>query len=198
MCFHTKQSKSAQELEHRFKAKVSSDITPTVYNGFEHPKTPVILNNNPSIIENIEWGLIPSWAKDISIQKSTLNAKIESIREKTSFKNCIEQKCLIIADGFFEWQWLDDKGKEKQKYLLKLANDELFAFAGLWNEWTNPVTGEKSKTYTILTTEANDLTRKIHNSKMRMPVIIAKENEIDWLEGKFLRIQNQRLIAERV
>jgi putative SOS response-associated peptidase YedK len=75
--------------------------------------------------------LIPAWAKDKTIQQYTLNAKIETLNEKPSFKNNIKNRCLVIADGYYEWQWLDPKGKNKQKYLITLTSEEPFAFAGI-------------------------------------------------------------------
>ena len=187
MCFYSKLSKSAQELQNRFNAKFENenDYQPAIYNGFEFPKTPVITNSNINKIQLFHWGLIPHWAKDNSIRKSTLNAKIETIHEKPAFRASLNNRCLVIADGFYEWQWLDENGKSKQKYLITIPGNELFVFGGLWSIWANSQTGEIINTYTILTTEANGLMREIHNSKKRMPVILAKGNEFDWLsEGK--------------
>jgi len=90
---------------------------------------------------------------------------------------------MIIADGFYEWQWLDKKGKEKQKYLITLPGEELFSYAGLWSRWVNLETGEIVKSYTIITTEADQLMSEIHNSKKRMPVILTRENENEWMNG---------------
>lgn len=200
MCFHSKQSKSAQEVQSRFKAKFENEalFTPSIYNGFQFPKTPVITNKQPEKIQLFNWGLIPFWAKDDSIKKNTLNARIETIHEKPSFRNSINNRCLILADGFYEWQWLDDKGKQKQKYELTLLDNELFAFAGLYSEWTDKSSGEIINTYTILTTEANELMSKIHNTKKRMPIIVSSDNEQTWLNGQELKMQNDRLKATEV
>lgn len=187
MCFFSKQTKTAVELENRFNAKIENGqifrANPYI-NGFSFPKTPIIANNKISMIQHYQWGLIPSWAKDDSIKKFTLNAKIETLKEKPSFRNSINNRCLVIADGYYEWQWLDSKGKKKQQYLITLPNGELFAFAGIWSEWVNKETGEIIKSYSIITTEANQLMREIHNSKKRMPVILTKNNENDWLTDK--------------
>jgi len=201
MCFHSKQSKTAQELSKRFNAKIEAgtSINAAIYNGFEFPKTPIISNENPEKIQLFHWGLIPEWAKDESIRKNTLNAKLETLSEKPSFKNSLNKRCLVIADGFYEWKWLDAKGRQKQKYLLSLPNDEPFAFAGLWSEWKNQLTEEKISTYTLITTEANALMSEIHNTKKRMPIIVAKEHETDWLKGKQdIRWQNNQLIATEI
>jgi len=200
MCFHSKQSKSAQELENRFNAKFvnKKDYLPGIYNGFQHPKTPVITNTESDTIQLYCWGLIPHWAKDDSIKKNTLNARIETIKEKPAFRNSVNNKCLILSDGFYEWQWLDEKGKQKQKYILTLPDNALFAFAGLWSEWLDKSSGEIVKTYTLLTTEANELMSKIHNSKKRMPVIVSADHETDWLTGRELIMQNDKLMATEV
>jgi putative SOS response-associated peptidase YedK len=197
MCFFFNQSKTAQELEHRFNAKFEKNrpFYPDSYSGFMFPKTPVITNTEKAKIQLFQWGLIPFWAKDDRIKKYTLNARIETLTEKPAFKNSVNHRCLILTDSFFEWQWLDEKGKQKQKFLITLPNNEPFAFAGLWSEWTNKQSGEIINTYTILTTEANELMSKIHNTKKRMPVILSQHNETDWLNGLEMKMQNERLTA---
>ena len=152
MCFHTKQTKSIQELEQRFKAKFVSEsdlVRSETINGFSFPKTPVIINQQPDLIQGLNWGLIPFWAKNKDIKSYTLNAKVETLTEKPSFKNSINKRCLVIVDGFYEWKWLDSKGKNKQKYLIEIYNHESFAFGGIWSEWIDESTGEILKTYSI-------------------------------------------------
>lgn len=185
MCFHSKQTKLALEVETRFKAKIDilSEFKTQVHiNGFEYPKTPIIIDEAPQIITHYNWGLIPAWAKEDEIKRFTLNAKIETLTEKPSFRDSINKRCLVIANGFYEWQWHDSKGKNKQKYEISIANEELFAFAGIYSQWTDSTTGEIKNTYSIITTEANSLMAEIHNIKKRMPVILKKEDEIKWLE----------------
>lgn len=189
MCFHSKQSQQAQTLEQRFKAKVkdTSIFTPSDhYHGFTHPYTPIIAHTVPEIIDHYAWGLVPAWAKDESIRRYTLNAKIETIHEKPSFRQVAQQRCLVLADGFYEWQWLDSKGKNKQKYLLHLAENAPFAYAGLWSAWQHPSTHETLLSYTIVTTAAQGIMKEIHNSKQRMPVILSPEQEQAWLQGNDL------------
>jgi putative SOS response-associated peptidase YedK len=185
MCFHSKQSKDAQSLDKRFKAKVttSESVTSERFNGFVHPKTPVIAHTSPDAIQLFSWGLIPFWAKDKSIQKNTLNARIETIKDLPSFRNAVKNRCLVIVDGFFEWQWLDPDGKKNQQYMISLPSENAFAFAGIYSEWTDKTTGEILNTYTIVTTEADPFMAEIHNTKKRMPVILTPENERDWLSG---------------
>ena len=184
MCFHSKQTKSAQEVENRFNAKIEKKElfqSQENINGFIFPKNPIITDEKPNIIQLYNWGLIPSWSKDEDIKKLTLNARIETIDEKPSFSNSINKRCLVIANGFYEWQWLDSKGKNKIKYEIGIGNDELFAFAGIYSTWKNPSTNEIKNTYSILTTQANHLMAEIQNSKKRMPIILKPEDENKWL-----------------
>lgn len=198
MCFHSKLSKSAQELRNRFCIKMDDSFSPGIYNGFQYPATPVITNKAQDKIQLFNWGLIPHNAVDVNIRSYTLNARVETIDQKPSFKNVVKNRCLVIVDGFYEWQWLDAKGKRKQKYLISMPNDEIFTFAGLWSEWTDQSTGEIIRTYTILTTEANELLSVIHNSKKRMPFILAEEQEKDWLNGLAIHQIDVPLKAEKV
>lgn len=184
MCFYTQQTKTAISVEKRFNATMKHPAmfeTHQKINGFTFPKTPIITNEKPEIIQHFQWGLIPFWSADERIQKYTLNARIETIHEKPTFKNIVNNRCLIIADGFYEWQWLDEKGKNKQPYLISLPHHELFAFAGIWSEWLNKKTGEIFNSYSIITTHADDFMAEIHNSKKRMPVILPSNLENDWL-----------------
>lgn len=180
MCYNTKLTRKASEVSHRFNAifeNLNLYETSEEINAFTFPKTPVITNLEQHKIQFFNWGLIPTWAKDESIRKYTLNARVETITQKPSFKENIHNRCLIIANGFYEWQWLDIKGRKKQKYEIGLPDNELFAFAGLWSEWHD------KKTYTIITTEAKGIMKEIHNSKKRMPVVLSKENENNWLSN---------------
>ena len=198
MCFGYEQVAPAPELKIRFKAKFpeANNYEPAEFiSGFTHPSTPIITNQSPELIQLYQWGLIPSWAKDNTIQKSTLNAKIETLTERPSFKSSITQRCLIPVNGFYEWKWLDEKGKRKEKYHITTADSEIFTFAGLWNTWINPLTNQPVHTYTILTTEADELMAEIHNTKKRMPVILKQDSERDWLLGNKEPIIDHNLIA---
>lgn len=184
MCFHSKQSKAATQVENRFTAKIDNIglFNPQEsINGFEYPLTPVIIDQKPEIITHYNWGLIPSWSKADEIKKYTLNARIETVKDKPSFRDSVNKRCLVVANGFYEWQWLDSKGKNKIKYEIGIGNAELFAFAGLYSHWVDSVTGKIRHTYTILTTEANPLMAEIHNHKKRMPIILKPEDEEKWL-----------------
>ncbi|WP_179318810.1 SOS response-associated peptidase [Winogradskyella helgolandensis] len=178
MCFHSKQSKKAQQIENKFNAKfeTNNDFAPTNhYNGFNFPKTPLITNDDSTTIQMLNWGLVPQWANQNWNKSYTLNARIETIEDKPAFKDVIENRCIILVDGFYEWQHV---GKQKIKYEIGFEN-ELFAFAGLYSEFEN------IKTYTIITTEAKGIMREIHNTKLRMPIALKEDIEIEnWLVKK--------------
>jgi putative SOS response-associated peptidase YedK len=122
------------------------------------------------------WGLIPSWADDPAIGNRMINARSETVAEKPAFRAALrKRRCLIVADGFYEWQ---KSGREKQPYFIRLRSDRPFAFAGLWEFWEGP-DNSAWESCTILTTDANDLMRPIHE---RMPVILAAEDYRRWLD----------------
>ncbi|HEX8396389.1 MAG TPA: SOS response-associated peptidase, partial [Pyrinomonadaceae bacterium] len=131
------------------------------------------------ILSGLKWGLIPSWAKEESIGNRMINARAESITEKPSFKNAFKsRRCLIPASGFFEWKRAGDKGK--QPFYFYLKDKPVFGFAGLWESWIDKETGEETESCTIITTEANDVLKPVHD---RMPVIIKPENYEFWLDA---------------
>jgi putative SOS response-associated peptidase YedK len=122
-------------------------------------------------IQLMRWGLIPSWAKDPAIGNKLINARAETVSEKPSFRAAFKRRrCLIPADGFYEWQKLD---RGKQPYFFHLNNHKLFAFAGLWESWND------IETVTIVTTEANELLKPVHD---RMPVILHPDDYERWLD----------------
>ena len=90
---------------------------------------------------------------------------------------------MVLATGYYEWQWLDPKGKSKQKYFIRPTDQELFAFAGIYSSWKNPQDGGLVNSYSIVTTEANELMSRIHNNKKRMPVALKREDQGLWLSG---------------
>ncbi|PIZ06606.1 MAG: SOS response-associated peptidase, partial [Flavobacteriales bacterium CG_4_10_14_0_8_um_filter_32_5] len=103
MCFHSKQSKKAVEVENRFNAKIEKiDLFATSehINAFSYPKTPIITDEKPTIIQHYKWGLIPSWSKNTKISQHTINARIETIKEKPAYRNNYNKRCLVIANGF--------------------------------------------------------------------------------------------------
>lgn len=147
------------------------------------PTQPVaaILDSKTKKIEFLRWGLVPSWAKDIEIGNRLINARSETIMEKPSYRNGFaRRRCLILADGFFEWKKGKMKNSPSQPYYFFLENKEPFALAGIWEIWQPPDGGELWST-TIITCDANDLVKPIHD---RMPVILDKDHMFDWLEDR--------------
>lgn len=197
MCFHAKQAQEAQKLENRFQAKMRQKeaYRPGDFNGFTHPKMAVITHAQPDQIQLMEWGLLPHWAKDRRLQDHTLNARIETLHEKPAFRAVVHQRCLVPAERFYEWQWLDEKGRQKQAYELFLPEIELFAFAGIWSEWTDQSTGELIPTFSLVTTQANALMEVIHNHRKRMPLLVHPEDEQAFLRGENWRAANDYLQA---
>ena len=124
----------------------------------------------------MRWGLIPFWAKDPSIGQRMINARAESVAEKPSFRQAFQKRrCLIIADGFYEWR-REGKGKVPMRIITKSGDP--FGFAGLWEAWKSPG-GHLVKSCTIVTTTPNTVMEPIHN---RMPVILPRESEVQWLD----------------
>lgn len=154
--------------------------------GFAHPMMAITTIEEPGIIQPAMWGLIPGWAKTIEqandIALKTLNAVSETVYEKPSFKSYIgKYRCLVWVNGFYEWQWKDEKGKSKIPYFIYMPNHQPFTFGGLYTHWANPDTGELITTFSILTTEANEMMAQIHNNKKRMPLIIQPKDREKWL-----------------
>jgi putative SOS response-associated peptidase YedK len=132
----------------------------------------------PRTLSFLRWGLVPYWAKEAAIGNRMINARAESVTEKPSFKSSFRRKrCLIPTSGFYEWK---KEGKSKQPYLIRRKDHRPFAFAGLWDRWNDPASGPL-ETFTILTTDANERVRELHD---RMPVILAREDFDLWLDPK--------------
>lgn len=150
------------------------------YNVAPTQNNPVVLLNQKSqrIMAWMKWGLIPFWAKDASIGSRMINARLETLTQKPSFKTAlIKRRCLVPADGYYEWSKTGNT-RNKQPFRIVLKSRELFTFAGLWDEWKNEE-GDKIQSYTIITTEADSLVAKIHP---RMPMILRPENEDKWID----------------
>lgn len=125
----------------------------------------------------LRWGLVPAWAKDPSMGARLINARAETVAEKPAFRQAFrERRCLIPATGFYEWQ-RQESGR-KQPFYFRLKSGGVFAFAGLWESWREPGSGEMIQSCTLLTTEANDVLRPVHD---RMPVMLHADDYDAWL-----------------
>ncbi len=167
----------------RFGVIISKDINKKItphYNIAPTQKIPVIYKdkNQENRIEFMRWGLVPYWAKDPKIGHKMINARAETLAQKPSFKHLLKSKrCLVPSSGFYEWKRID---KRKVPYYIGIKNSKIFSFAGLYDNWKDSV-GNELKTFTIITTNSNNTLKPIHN---RMPVILEREFEEDWLDVK--------------
>jgi len=162
-------------IRERFGVTVRSAIYKARYNCAPTQDLAVISDEDPGTLSFYRWGLIPFWAKDISIGNKLINAKSETILEKPSFKASFRNKrCLVPADGYYEWK----KGKEKIPYRITLKGQLPFSFAGIWDKWTI-ADGEIIHSFSILTIASPPKMEQIHD---RMPVILDRKNEKKWLE----------------
>lgn len=173
MCGRYTLTKSIKTIESHFRpVRMSLKYFPS-FNIAPSQFSAVIHNSSDQMnLTEMKWGLIPSWAKDTSMGNKLINARSETLHEKPSFRDSFKNKrCLIPADGFIEW-------KGKKPHFIRMKNQALFAFAGLWSTWDS---GEKPlNTFTIVTTEANRTLSPLHS---RMPVILHPDNYETWLSA---------------
>ena len=158
--------------------KPSDDIPPR-YNVAPGQDILVVAHyeHNQNKLGWMRWGLIPSWSKDKKIAYKLINARGESVHEKSSFRSAFKnRRCLIVADGYYEWHKNED-GSKTPMY-IRLESGLPFGLAGLWERWTDPDSGEILTTCTVVTTTPNDLMATIHT---RMPVILPREDYSTWL-----------------
>jgi len=162
-------------IKERFGVSVRSAIYKARYNCAPSQELAVITDQAPDEMQFYHWGLVPVWAKDPAIGNKLINARAETIAEKPSFRNAFRnRRCLVPADGFYEWK----KGTVKTPYRITLNHGEPFSMAGIWEKWVSR-DGEVFHSFSIITTEPNELMAPIHN---RMPVILLPENEKRWLD----------------
>ncbi len=179
MCGRFFRRSPRDELAAAFRAEPGHSELEPGYN--VAPGQPIITvrfnaKTNERSLDDLRWGLIPSFAKDPKIAWRTINARSEKIDSSPLFRRAFEKRrCLIAVDGFFEWK---AQGKKKQPYAIALPSRKPFALAGLWEGWQEPETGEWIRTCTIITADANDQLRSIHE---RMPVILNEEDYAAWL-----------------
>jgi len=185
MCGRYSFTQLAEAIADKFQVKEVPPLSPR-YNIAPTQEIATVSVNSESSdrqFKMLRWGLIPSWAKDAKMGAKLINARAETVAEKPAFRAAFKKRrCLILADGFYEWQ---TQNGEKQPFYFRLENSEPFAFAGLWEHWEKGE-GEPIETCTILTTEANELMCPIHN---RMPVILDSKNYEQWLDPKMVKTE---------
>jgi len=190
MCGRYRLSRRKQIIEEQFDTADWKDDWSPRYNIAPTQPVPVIRQHPKEPIRQIStmrWGLVPYWAKDPSVTTGTINAKSETAARKPAFRDPLKfRRCLIPADGFYEWQ---RRGNSKQPFCFEVNNGGLFAFAGLWDGWKDS-SGQWVKTCSILTTTPNAVTSAIHD---RMPVILDPNSYGLWLDPG---MQNVAAISE--
>lgn len=178
MCGRFTATFGIRELKIRWNIQGDFSFAPR-YNIAPSQSVPVVVKGDAgNEAKLMKWGLVPSWARDPAIGNRMINARAETLLAKPAFKGLVaERRCLIPADGFYEWR---REGKRKVPVWIHLRDGEPFAFAGLWDIWRGGDSGKAIHTFTIITTEPNSLLRQIHN---RMPAICDRDKGEQWLQG---------------
>ena len=182
MCGRFTASFDFHEIRVRWNLQGNLSFFTPRYNIAPSQEVPAIVRNEGrNELKPMRWGLVPSWAQDSSVGQHMINARSEALLEKPSFKQLIAtRRCLVPADGFYEWR---REGNRKVPMWIYLKDDRKpFAFPGLWDCWLDRDTGNALYSFTIITTRANTLVRRIHD---RMPVIYDAAMGRQWLEGPF-------------
>ena len=176
MCGRYSLQADLEDVQRRFEF-IANELTYTTrYNIAPPQPVLVVTNSDARRASYMCWGLIPFWSKNPSVGSRLINARAETVAERNSFRTAlIRRRCLVLADGFYEWQWAGDV---KWPMRIVMKSGEPFAFAGLWDAWRDP-DGKTVRSCTIITTEANELLRPIHS---RMPVILPQDMEPFWLD----------------
>lgn len=179
MCTRYTLTKTEKEIQKSYKVELKDEFTAN-YNLAPTQEGLVITADEPGIAQKMHFGLVPFWSADTKLNMSTLNARSEELLDKKTFRPLMlhHKTCLVLADGFYEW---DKSSGTSIPYRFALKDSAIFAFAGLWSEWKNREGSIIYRSYTILTTNANDTVKKIHDPKNRMPVILNKQGELIWL-----------------
>lgn len=179
MCGRVFQVRTAAAMGTLFNAVATNAGSGARYNGAPRQQLLIIRWNAEAQVRKldpVEWGLVPSWTKDIKTCRRPINARAETIDTAAMFKGAFRsRRCLLPIDGFFEWRAM---ANGKQPYAIARADRQPFCIAGLWENWQDPATGEWLRTFCVATTVANDLVGRIHD---RMPVILGVENHAAWL-----------------
>ena len=176
MCGRFSNFTPIEELRERFQADPPDEPVYPRYNAAPGQRLIVIPINDPHTMHFYKWGLIPHWAKDPKIGNSLINARSETLKEKPAFRGSLQKgRCLVLADGFYVWGMTSGR---KILYRVELKDRKPFAMAGLASTWKD-TTGKEIGTFTIITTDANEIVGTIHN---RMPVIFNREQEVKWID----------------
>ena len=179
MCSRYTLTKKEKEIKLAYEVKLPEVFSPN-FNLAPTQKGLVITADEPDIAQQMHFGLVPHWAEGIKLDFSTLNARSEEAAAKKTYQPLLKhhKTCLVLTDGFYEW---DKKSGSPLPYRFVLKDRELFAFAGLWSQWKDQFSGQVYRSFTIMTTTANETVGKVHDPKFRMPVILDRNEEKLWL-----------------
>jgi putative SOS response-associated peptidase YedK len=186
MCGRYVSVSSPTILAERFKvAEVRIKESEQNFNVTPRTEVPVVAESQGErVLDLVRWGLVPSWAKDLKIGDRQINARAEKVATSNAYKRAFaKRRCIIPADGFYEWQVVGGK-KQKQPWFIRRRDGEPLAFAGLWEVWHDPSDPDQEnapglRTCVIITTDANDALRPIHD---RMPVVLPESAWDEWLD----------------
>ncbi len=148
---------------------------PPRFNVAPRQPVPVVSNNAPCLLQAFRWGLVPWWAKDLRAGDRLINARLETLGQRRAFASGEKNRCLVLADGFYEWK---REGAHKQPFFFELKESAPFAFAGLWDSWRDKSTGETVHSCVLLTQPAAGAMASVHD---RMPVVLPKRLYEEWL-----------------
>lgn len=185
MCYHVKIHHPAHQIAQTILAEEVEGppfIPQTQISGFQHPHLPIWhLHREKAALRTMSWGLWPKWSTYKDLRPQTLNARIETVEEKPSFKDAWTNRGILPVTGFYEWQWLDTKGKKKQPFLLEKKDATLFYLAAIWQPEHSfyPHLG-----FSLLTLPAEGCMVSIHNHGLRMPYVLDFDGAKEWLNGK--------------
>lgn len=176
MCGRYTLALPAVQVKNRFNVSFDSSLFKPHFNAAPGQTLPLITDEQPNVLSYHTWGLLPFWAKDPGMAYKMINARAETLLEKAAFRHPVKhQRCLVIADGFYEWEKLDKR--TKQPYRIGLTGFVPYAMAGIWSEWKD-AEQRSIRTFSIITVAANKLVAPVHD---RMPAILPGEHERDWL-----------------
>jgi putative SOS response-associated peptidase YedK len=180
-----------EELYERFRIVNRLDSLVPRYNIAPGQMVPVIIANSPRRLVLMRWGLIPRWAKDQKTAYNMINARVETLTQRPAFRGLLSHnRAVIPACGYYEWK---ADGREKTPYYIHPQSESFVAFAGLYDVWMNP-TSEELYTFTIITTEADPFMARLHH---RMPVVLARDLEDDWLDPEITSTSDVLGMLER-
>ena len=180
MCGRMTQQTDTSEIGRIFGAEVVDADPGGRYNvAPTQPITVVVERDSRRLVEAHRWGLIPAWAADVGAGNRLINARAETVERTPAFRVAfLRRRCLIPADGFYEWHRV---GRKRQPYLIRRTDRAPLAFAGLWSLWPDPLSGEWIRSCSVITTRANDLVAELHD---RMPAVLRADDWSAWLDSR--------------